>query len=1089
MDSSRSFDASPGSSARGDAFDYQPQHGGFSTMHRSGGHALGASQSAPASLSTLLSPLPSLTLSVSVRDVTLQVEVGPGTQTAKWLATTCAAQYAATRPEAAAGGAQFLPVHLTELRGGNALFPEDVLCEKLEQGDMLKLELLGPRLGPTTPNFARERTLWELYAWTAAQPHALVPVVLLFDASELALSAPPAIFGNFNAWGTPMHMNYYKDNTYKFQMDFPAGSGLVFKFVVGGASLLTPKVYPIVHDSGGNKLHYLKVAPVPPNSSMDAAYATPGGVSTGGVGVGGLGPSSYPKPALQAAQAAQALDLSTAAQGRRCLTLKEQIALNARALAAWQSEQKLRRNGPELPVLSGRVVGTFPTALAHKVPKANPRDDARRLARDWFELARSIGDVFPPTIPAPAPDAAALVAAARSPKAAAELAAAPKVVPQPSYAQKLSDLRGVLSKYHSELTSLFHYYAQGTPGLASRGPSWNLLSFLSFLSLIKVPDNQRATLSRLDRIYFKVLESRDPSNQPRGDQGDGTLVRGRNPVALGAAELRSGNNSVGKVLLQHENLWSGLNALSRPEFMQALLRVAMLKFPNPHSLAEWIPPVEEKREEESAGSGAHKMMTMTSAAGMAALQAKQEAEAKRLAAQAAPPTPPRVMPHPNPALSLELLLKMHLLPFAASSGVVQAAGATASSASLLNLPTPQSFNPTDLRARLLLDPNVFALLRQYSDQLHALFRHYTGGAEASGLGLGLPSQAAGLPGAAAHAGIPGGANGANPASLPPTLLGANHLQTSAPGALLSSLLPAPGRPYAGAHLPSGALKSSSAAPVASATIHLRELEQLLADYELLDSMLPRPRALQQIGIVLDGGAQGDDAPGGAGGASSSASSGAPALGAFTGEGNGAGGEVTLELLYPEFLELLVRIADTGHQWSDLHVAQQAVIAQAYASGALNPLDKVPPSLLVSAGLAGHGGFGGRALDDDQADGLGGGVDDATSAAVAAAARRRGPDQTELCERFARLLAWIFPNEEQQRERRAKLAAQASASAAPAAAPAAGAPPGTAGAAPATAGKDEKADGKGAKAKSGSASAKGPAPKTPLKSSSAAAKKK
>jgi hypothetical protein len=309
------------------------------------------------------------------------------------------------------------------------------------------------------------------------------------------------------------------------------------------------------------------------------------------------------------------------------------------------------------------------------------------------------------------------------------------------------------------------------------------------------------------------------------------------------------------------------------------------------------------------------------------------------------------------------------------------------------------------------------------------------------------------------------------------------MQTTAPGGLLGALLPAPGRPFAASHQSNGALKSSSSSPVASATIHLRELEQLLADYELLDCMLPRPRALQQIGIVLEGG-QGDDATSGSG-SSGGAGLGSThsALGSVSssdGSGNGGGGEVSLELLYPEFLELLVRIADTGHQWSDLHLAQQSVIAHAYASGALNPLDKVPASLLASAGVAGHGGFGGRALDDEE-------LDDASAASIAGGQA----DETELCERLARVLSWIFPNEQQQRERRAKMAAQASASAAPAAAApaaagaaaagapaagaAAGAPPGT-------------ADAKGAKSKSGSASAKGAPAKTPVKASSAAKKK-
>jgi hypothetical protein len=156
-----------------------------------------------------------LTISVAVRDVVLQIECGPGTQSCKWLASVATSQYALLRPETVATA--YLPVHLVDSRG-NALFPSDILCERVETGDTVRLELLGPRLGPNTPGFKREQSLWELYAYNSSQPHGLVPVIFLFDATELALTTPPSIFGNFNGWGTPWPMNFWKGNTYKFQM-------------------------------------------------------------------------------------------------------------------------------------------------------------------------------------------------------------------------------------------------------------------------------------------------------------------------------------------------------------------------------------------------------------------------------------------------------------------------------------------------------------------------------------------------------------------------------------------------------------------------------------------------------------------------------------------------------------------------------------------------------------------------------------------------------------------------------------------------------------------------------------------------------
>ena len=205
MDSSRSYDPSPRQGNYNDRFDSQPSA------------SAGSSGSVSAAAAAALAGLPSLTVLVSVRDVTLSMEVGTGLQTCKWLASTAAAQYAALHP-AALGAAAFLPVHLSNL-AGTALFPQDIICEKIEQGETVKLELLGPRLGLTSPDFARERSLWELYAYASQVPHALVPVVFLYDASQLvAVTTPPAIFGNFNGWNVPIPMNYWKGNIYKHQM-------------------------------------------------------------------------------------------------------------------------------------------------------------------------------------------------------------------------------------------------------------------------------------------------------------------------------------------------------------------------------------------------------------------------------------------------------------------------------------------------------------------------------------------------------------------------------------------------------------------------------------------------------------------------------------------------------------------------------------------------------------------------------------------------------------------------------------------------------------------------------------------------------
>ena len=53
--------------------------------------------------------------------------------------------------------------------------------------DLIHIELLGPTVGLDDPAYEREKTLWELYAYTPA--HNYVPVVFLFDATGVSDTA------------------------------------------------------------------------------------------------------------------------------------------------------------------------------------------------------------------------------------------------------------------------------------------------------------------------------------------------------------------------------------------------------------------------------------------------------------------------------------------------------------------------------------------------------------------------------------------------------------------------------------------------------------------------------------------------------------------------------------------------------------------------------------------------------------------------------------------------------------------------------------------------------------------------------------
>jgi hypothetical protein len=782
-------------------------------------------------------------------------------------------------------------------------------------------------------------SLWELYAFTDLST-ARVPLVFLFDTTGIAMKTLPRIFGNFNGWGVGYTMHHWKQNLYRYQISFPAYAELCFRFIVDGTSIITPHIYPVIHDAIGNKLHYIRVAPIPPADGLDATYIKPL-----------LAPSSNIQVYIPPLIPVNNDNL------RRVFTLREIISMNQRTQVTFLSSQILARNGPELPVLSTRIVGTYPVGYGYgMIPRMNRKEDMRIANRDWYELCRNIHDILPAYITPTSGGGGGAGGHAAHP--------GQRVAPIPvrNYSSKISSLKVIFMKYHSLLTETFETYALGCNGYDQSNTYWNLIKFLQFLAIIRVPDTGRTSVARLDKIYYAVLQKREASHSGGASSTSATAAAS---LHLNAKEIKSVNNSLGKVLLHRENPFSVLNELRRSDFMEAMLRVAMLRYNNPASLSEYatvVPTMTATYDERKDGT------VNIPAVGVPKL------ETVRLA--------PIPAAESNPAYSLELLMKYHIIPYSTSLSNISLPSVSAGRSGI--------GNPNELRQRLILDPNVFAIFEQYSEQLHRLFKHYTGGAPASGLGLGIASVSGG--GTLANAGIIGGANGANGMALPPTLLG----ETMA-GGLLSTLLP--GRTGGAGHFSNGSLRSSASSPIASSTIHLKELELMLSDYELLDPSLSKARAMLQLGIIIDGE---NDGGGGANLPPSTAGA------EFTFES-------TVELLYPEWLELLVRVADSGHQWSNLYIEQTRMVAAAIASGVLSPIDR--PILSAAAGLTlfTHTAHTNIVVEDEQ-------TDDAYV--------RTPFEETELDERFLRLLNWLFPSELEQRERRAKLAAQQTAQTAP-----------------------------------------------------------
>jgi len=952
----------------------------------------------------------SLTLHVSVREAVITVECGHGNQTFAWLAQTACHSYTNLHPHLA-GSQALSPIHLCD-SAGKPLYPYERLGDCVDNGDTLQLELLGPQIGVSSESHSRRRSLWELYLHQPQRTQS-VPFIFLFDAKQVGipLESPPAIIGNFNAWRKPIQMQYWKGDTYRFQTHFPAGAEVVFKFLVDGRTILTPHQYPLVYDSRGTKLHHIMVEPLPPLPSLDASYDGPQCLGLSANSTFGEEPGSLPVR-------------------RELLTMKEIIAVNNDALARAERRKALESNGSEIPVIPARIVAGFDeTQLQPNTSNTQPdekeateQESQRRIAaREWNQIAPNIADVLTATIQRPDKNDATngqlrTGTAAGGPTMTSSTQ---KVSYKPT-AQKLVELRQVFARYHRELHALFDRFALEYPGgWSSVGPHWNLFLLQQFLYTARIsPDGVRCHITRIAKIVEQVVGRKDPAHKVgmRGGAaaGAGMVSAGGKTIDAGSVPFRSAQNgtnniAVGKITMEREDLFSSLNALSRSEWIEVLIRIAVLKFKNPTP--------QGVAASEGNAAAAVSAAANASALGIdGALFLDKRDDHRRAAglggkAPPPPPVPPPPAHDSNPALSFELLLCWHLIPYlesvdksACASGwptqVETSPGSNLGSfgpSSVLlassipghsldrhailagNIGYSGSVATNALRFHILADRNIHRMLQVYAAPLARLFRYYTGGGLGGGsvgvhdsaLGISLNPTANSQPHAAQHAGIIGGASqGLNLNLLPPTLLG-----TTLTGGIAAQMASRVGQGGNGA-----AAASTSTSSLATSTISLRELDSLFLDYELLDPSIPRARALAALGLSPES----EDGTG------------------------GSDGDAPIHLLYHQWIELLIRIAALGTKWSAAAAEAQRKLDEAIANG---NMDKLPQQQQTPV---------------DDADN-----EDGTSGAGTSRGQVPASDMDDdLHERFLRLLQWIFPTEQEQFVRRAKIAAIQQAQAAP-----------------------------------------------------------
>lgn len=200
-----------------------------------------------------------INIHVKVRDQTFMLACGRGEQDMLWLSKVAKYRYSTKHnhinPE------QLIATYVSN-DNGDVLFPHHLVKNKLKDGDTIVVEMLGPNIGANSSNFTRQKSLWELYAYTPE--HEYVPVIISFDSSSLDLPEDHSIsiMGSFNAWEHPVPMVEKKEGTWLHRASYPAGAELTFIFC-SEASFHLSNHYTII-DSGSKdtpEVNYIKIKP------------------------------------------------------------------------------------------------------------------------------------------------------------------------------------------------------------------------------------------------------------------------------------------------------------------------------------------------------------------------------------------------------------------------------------------------------------------------------------------------------------------------------------------------------------------------------------------------------------------------------------------------------------------------------------------------------------------------------------------------------------------------------------------------------------------------------------------------------------
>lgn len=196
------------------------------------------------------------------------VSCGQGQQDFKWFSNVVRARYVALHPQFRLE--QFTPINVYTDQMN--LYPTEIIINNLrlrpdtearpetrdwDNMELVYVDLLGPKIGTNDPGFARQKSMWELFAY-CPKYHYVEVIFRLSGRQELEDDNPPQLVGNFGAhtWQVAVALKRTPSGHWEHSTMVPAGAEIFFLFLVHGEFVLSDD-YEICEDATEQQLNSL----------------------------------------------------------------------------------------------------------------------------------------------------------------------------------------------------------------------------------------------------------------------------------------------------------------------------------------------------------------------------------------------------------------------------------------------------------------------------------------------------------------------------------------------------------------------------------------------------------------------------------------------------------------------------------------------------------------------------------------------------------------------------------------------------------------------------------------------------------------